>query len=86
MTSTNRNRITLDMPVELQDKLLAIALDYDVSISQLATFLIRRGLDATTHDDLIEARVPSKSHRFEFLLKAPRPFVPNVAPKRVKTA
>lgn len=86
MKYLSRNRMCIDIPVELQDKLNCIALDFDVSVSQLCTFLLRRGLDTTTREELIEARVPSKSHRFEFTLQVPKPFGANVTPKRVKTA
>ena len=63
-----RNRMTFDIPVELEDKLTAIALDYSVPVSQLATFLMLRGLDHTSEEELLAARVPSRSMRYEFVL------------------
>lgn len=63
-----RNRMTFDIPAELEQKLTAIAADYSVPVSQLATFLMLRGLEHTSEEELLEARVPSRSMRYEFVL------------------
>jgi hypothetical protein len=76
-----RNRMTFDIPVELEDKLTAIALDYSVPVSQLATFLMLRGLEHTSEEELLAARVPSRSMRYEFVLY-PKEATPRDTTKR----
>lgn len=76
-----RNRMTFDLSPQLEEKLTQIAADFGVPVSQLAEFLLLRGLDHTSEDDLYQARTPSRSMRYEFNL-FPREATPKGDTKR----
>lgn len=71
-----RNRVYWDIPAELEERVNALAAAVGVPDSQIARWLLEAGLRVTTDAELIDARQPSRSMRFEFTL------YPNGAAKR----
>lgn len=63
-----RNRVTWDIPAELEERVNALAAAVGVPDSQVARWLLEAGLRVTTDAELIAAREPSRSMRFEFVL------------------
>ncbi len=64
----NRNRVTYDLPVELTDRLTALAAEIDCPVSQVVRYLLEQGLTTVTLDEMVSKRTPSRSMRFEFIL------------------
>lgn len=64
----SRNKMTVDLPKALDDRLHVMAADLSVPVSQLVQYLVERGLELVTIDELIEARRPTRSMRYEFVL------------------
>lgn len=65
-----RNRITLDISKDTQAMLVDLATQLSVPISQLAEYLILKGMEVTSTDELSDMRTPSRSMRYEFNLIA----------------
>lgn len=63
-----RNRVMVDLPEELEEALDRIAERLSVPRSQVATWLMLRGLEHARIEELVDAREPSRSMRFEFNL------------------
>lgn len=72
-----RNRLVIDIPVELENQLSEIARELGLPISQLIRWLILRGMETSTREEIEDARLPSRSMRYEFIL-----FTTNDTPKR----
>lgn len=66
-----RNRRVLDISPELDSQLEKLAEELGCPVSSLAVYLIQRGLSVTTEDELKEARQPTRSMRFEYVLAFP---------------
>jgi hypothetical protein len=66
-----RNRITLDLPPVIEQRLTEIAEEQQCPISQVAAILIQRGISDYTAGDLnMDAyKTPSKSPRYVWNLK-----------------
>ena len=71
-----RNRVMIDLPVDLQDVLDRMAETEGLPRSQVMCWLVAIGLEHFDHDALIDARVPSKSMRWEFTLQIPEAELP----------
>ncbi len=63
-----RNRVMIDLPKELEAVLDRIAAELSVPRSQVASYLMLLGLWAAEIDELREAREPSRSMRYEYIL------------------
>lgn len=63
-----RIKVTIDLPEELKQHLDDKAAALGVPLSQLYRWVILRGLDHTTYEELEAARMPSRSMRYEFIL------------------
>lgn len=63
-----RNRVTWDIPAELETTVNTIAAAVGVPGSQVARWLIEAGLRVVTESELLDARQPSRSMRFEYVL------------------
>jgi hypothetical protein len=63
-----RNRLTIDLPKDLEDRLFQDAAALSVPVSQLVVWLLLRGSEVTSQDELMNARKPSRSMRYEFVL------------------
>ncbi|HPH95383.1 MAG TPA: hypothetical protein PKW33_15470 [Anaerolineaceae bacterium] len=64
----NRNRVTYDLPVELTDRLSAMADELDCPVSQVVRYLLENGIETVTLDEMVNKRTVSRSMRFEFVL------------------
>ncbi len=65
-----RNRAMFDLPEELETALDAIAERLSVPRSQVASWLMLRGLEHTQIEELVDCRRPSRSMRYEFNLES----------------
>lgn len=63
-----RNRVMLDLPVELEEVLDQLADRLSVPKSQAAAWLMLRGLEHAKIEEMVDAREPSRSMRYEFNL------------------
>lgn len=63
-----RARATYDLPVELIQHIKTLALEIGAPESQVARWMLLRGLEATQRDELENAKTPSRSMRYEFNL------------------
>jgi len=63
-----RNRVMLDLPVELEEVLNQLADRLSVPKSQVAAWLMLRGLEHTGINEMVDAREASRSMRYEFNL------------------
>lgn len=61
-----RNRMTIDLPVDEHRKLIDLASELSVPISQLVRLAIAHGLEALSIETLKALREPSRSMRYEF--------------------
>jgi hypothetical protein len=66
----------IDLPVDLQKVLDRMAEAEGLPRSQVICWLVAIGLEHFDHDALIDARVPSKSMRWEFTLQMPEAELP----------
>jgi hypothetical protein len=66
-----RNRRMIDIDPGLDAKLVNIAADLSVPISQLINYLIIRGLFIVTKEEIEGARQPGRSMRYDFNLIMP---------------
>lgn len=68
-----RNRVMLDLPVDIKAKVDDIAKQIGCPMSQVATVLLAIGLEHFEHPviDIGSYRVPSKSPRYEWNLDIP---------------
>jgi DNA-binding transcriptional ArsR family regulator len=64
-----RNRAMFDLPEELETALDEIATRLSVPRSQVASWLMLRGLEHTQIEELVDCRRPSRSMRYEFNLE-----------------
>jgi len=63
-----RNRATFDLSEEITTTLTETAAELSVPVSQLAEWYIKRGIEHTGMEELIDARKPARSMRYEFVL------------------
>lgn len=63
-----RNRATFDLSEDLTTSLTETAAELSIPVSQLAEWYIRRGMEHTGMDELLGARLPARSMRYEFVL------------------
>lgn len=63
-----RNRMTFDLPVELEQELTAVAEHLSVPVSQVAIWWMLRGREVSSVSDMAAARIRSRSMRYEFVL------------------
>lgn len=73
-----RNRVMIDLPEELQAVLDQIAEREGLPRSQVMCWLVAVGLAHYERNDLVDARVPSRSMRWEFTLEIPEVDLPEV--------
>lgn len=66
-----RNRATYDLPEELERIIEQTAARLSVPKSEVATWLMIRGVENTSLDELIDSRNPSRSMRYEYVLEIP---------------
>ena len=71
-----RNRVMIDLPENMQVVVDRIAEQEGLPRSQVVCWLVALGLDHFERNDLIDARVPSRSMRWEFTLAVPEVEVP----------
>lgn len=68
--AADRSKVTVDIPPDVKDELDRIADQLSVPLSQVYQWLLLRGLEHTSLDELREARKPSRSMRYEYVLFA----------------
>lgn len=66
-----RNRVMIDMPEDLQEVVDRIAEGDGLPRSQVVSWLLAIGLQHFERGEMIDARVPSRSMRWEFTLDIP---------------
>ncbi len=66
-----RNRVMIDMPEDLQEVVDRIAEAEGLPRSQVVSWLLAIGLQHFDRGEMIDARVPSRSMRWEFTLDIP---------------
>lgn len=69
--SASRNVVSYDIPKDLDDHLDAMARQLSVPVSQVARWMLLRGLEHTTETELLDALLPSRSMRYQFVLFPP---------------
>ncbi len=72
-----RNRIMVDMPVELQEIMDRIAETESLPRSQVMCWLLTVGLKQFNRIEMIDAKVPSRSMRWEFTISLPESDLPD---------
>ncbi len=72
-----RTKVTIDLPDDLRRNLDQIADRLSVPLSQVYRWLLLRGLEVTSIDELEAYRISSRSMRYEFVL-----FRDDASPKR----
>ena len=66
-----RNRVMIDLPEDLQEVVDRIAEAEGLPRSQVVSWLLAIGLQHFDQGEMIDARVPSRSMRWEFTLDIP---------------
>lgn len=68
-----RNRRMIDLPPDLERELESMAGELGVPVSSLIAWLVDRALQVTPVEVIRAAREPSRSMRFEYILRPPPP-------------
>lgn len=64
----DRNRLTFDCAPELEERLRVLAGELSVPYSSLIVYLIDRALDLVSMEEIQEARISSRSMRYEYVI------------------